>query len=77
MEADYLSINKELNEVNWDAVLCDESIDTNWESFKNILLTVSTKFTPKTVKKPYSNKPSWWTTQISKVVKEKHQLYSQ
>jgi len=35
MKADYLSINKEFNEVNWpDAVLCDESIDTNWESLK-------------------------------------------
>ena len=56
MKADYLSIN---NELDWDAVLCNESIDANWESFKNILLTVSTKFTPKAVKKPYSNKPSW------------------
>ena len=55
----------------WDAVLCDESVDANCEFFKNnILLTVSTKFTPKAVKKPYSNKPSWRTTQISKVVKK-------
>ena len=59
MKADYLSINNELNEVDWDAVFCDESVDTNWESFKNILLTVSTKFTSKAVKKPNSNKPSW------------------
>jgi len=54
MKAGYLCINNELNEVDWDAVLCDESIDT---SFKNTLLTVSTKFTPKAVKKPHSNKP--------------------
>jgi len=59
MKADYLSINNELNEADWDAVFCDESVDTNWESFKNILLTVSTKFTSKAVKKPNSNKPSW------------------
>jgi len=50
MKADYLSINNKLNEVNWDTVLCNESIDTNWEAFKNILLTISTKFTPKAVK---------------------------
>ena len=33
MKADYPSINNELNEVDWDTVLCDESIDINWDIF--------------------------------------------
>ena len=51
MKADCPSINEELNEVDWDTVLCDESIDINWDIFKTILLTISSKHTPKVTKK--------------------------
>ena len=76
MKGDYSTLNTEFNGVDWDTLLCHESIDINWNLFKNTVPTISFKYIPKTTKKPTSNKPSWWYTQISKTIKEKQQLYS-
>ena len=63
--------------MHWDILLSEESIDNNWNSFKSIVLVISSKCTPEVTKKCVSNKPPWWSTQISKAVKEKQYLFSQ
>ena len=70
MKGDYSTLNTELNGVDWDTLLCHE---TNWNLFKRTVLTISTKYITKVTN---NIKPSWWSTQISKVIKEKQKLYS-
>ena len=77
MKADYEAINSELDKVHWDTLLCEESVDDNWKSFKSIVSAISSKYTPKVTKKCIYNKPRWWSTQISKAVKEKQHLFLQ
>ena len=79
LTADYTSISSELNEIHWDILLSDESIDANWNLFKSNVLAIASKYIPKvkvTKKHIYYN-PSWWSTQIIKAIKEKQYLYSQ
>jgi len=40
-KADYTAINGELNEIHWDILLWDESIDINWNLFKSNVLAIS------------------------------------
>ena len=72
-------MTSELKEVHWDILLSDESIDANWNLHKNTVLAIVSKYVPKVevTKKHISNKPLWWSTQISKAIKEKQYLYSQ
>lgn len=65
---------QELDRTDWESLLCNESIDVNWDSFKKKLTT--DKYVPNVVRKPPSNKPLWWTGTIAKANKQKHQLYS-
>jgi len=76
IKGDYLSLNAELNEVNWDTILCHDSIDVNWNLFKNIVLNASTEYIPKVIKKPINNKQPWWSPHIGKAIKEKQKCYS-
>ena len=59
--------------------MSDESIDANWNLLKSNVLAIVSKYIPKVevTKKHISNKPLWWSTQISKAVKEKQYLYFQ
>jgi len=75
-KANFISIRNELSLVEWDTLLCDDSIDINWSAFKSTVNKISHKHTPKTTKRVTTNKPPWWSTQISKAIKEKHYLHS-
>ena len=79
LKADYTCITSELNKIHWDILLSNESIDANWNLLKSTVLAIVIKYVPKVevTKKHISNKPLWWSTQISKAVKEKQYLYSQ
>ena len=77
MKADYPTISSELSKVHWDTLLNKQSIDANWNTFKSVILAISSKYTPKVNKKCVSNKPPWWSTQISKAVRDKQHLFSQ
>ena len=76
-KGNYLAICEELDKVDWNNVLQNNCIDTNWDLFKNRVLTIANKHIPKVRKKPESNKPPWWSKSLSKVVKEKQNLYLQ
>ena len=76
MKADYCTISSELDKVHWDTLLREQSTDDNWNTFKSIVLAISSKYTPKIKKKRVSNKPPWWSTQISKAVRDKQHLFS-
>ena len=43
----------------------------------SVILAISSEYTPKVNKKCVSNKPPWWSTQISKAVRDKQHLFSQ
>jgi len=74
-KANYISIRNELSLVDWDTLLCDDSIDINWSTFKNTVDRIFSKYTPKTTKRAATNKPPWWSTQIGKAIKEKRNLH--
>jgi len=76
-KGNYLAICEEPDKVDWNNVLQNNCIDTNWDLFKNRVLTIANKHIPKVRKKPESNKPPWWSKSLSKVVKEKQNLYLQ
>ena len=76
MKGDYLSLNAELNEVDWDTLMCHDSIDVNWNLFKNTVLNASTEYIPKVIKRPTCNKPPWWSPHIGRAIKEKQKFYS-
>ena len=77
MKADYPTISSELSKVHWDTLLNEQSIDANWNTFKSVVLAISSKYIPKVNKKCVSNKPPLWSTQISKAVRDKQHLFSQ
>ena len=77
MKADYPTISSELSKVHWDTLLNEQSINANWNTFKSVILAISGKYTPKVKKISVSNKPTWWSTQISKAVRDKQHLFSQ
>ena len=51
-KGDYVSLNAELD---WDTLMCHDTIDVNWNLFKNTVLKASTKYIPKAIKKPTTN----------------------
>ena len=34
MNGDYVSLNAKLNEVDWDTLMCHDTIDVNWNLFQ-------------------------------------------
>ena len=67
---------EELDNIDWDDLLQHDSIETNWDLFKNLMLSLLDKYVPKVVKKVNTNKPPWWSSRLSKAVRDKQYLYS-
>jgi len=76
-KGNYLAIREELDNTDWDNLLLHDSIETNWNLFKNLILSLPDKFVPKATKKVVTNKPPWWSNHLSKAIKGKQYLYSQ
>ena len=68
------AIQEELDTINWDDLFYHNSIETNWDLFKNIVLSPTDKFVPKVNKKAESNKPPGWSSHLTKASKDKHRL---
>ena len=74
---DYSAMQEELDTIKWDNLFYHSSIETNWDLFKNIVLSLTDKFVPKVNKKAESNNPSLVVSHLNKAIKDKHRLYSQ
>ena len=75
-KGNYLAMCEELDNIDWDDLLQHDSIETNWDLFKNLMLSLLDKYVPKVVKKVNTNKPPWWSSRLSKAVRDKQYLYS-
>ena len=47
---------EEFDKINWDSLLQNDFLDTNWKLFKHKVLDVTNKFIPRVTKKPVTNK---------------------
>ena len=66
-----MAICQELNTIYWD------NMTTKWIIFRNLVLSLVEKYVSKAAKKAETNKPPWWSNQLTQVIKEKQNLYSQ
>ena len=71
----YLEICQELDLIDWDTLLQHDSIETNWDLFKNLVLSLVDKYVPKASRKVENNKPPWWSNHLTKAIKDKQNLY--
>lgn len=55
-----------LDEIDWESLFNNNSIDENWNLFKKEVAIVVSKYVPKTIKKAPTNKPPWWTNNLAK-----------
>ena len=76
-KGNYVAICKEVDAIDWDILLQHYSIETNWIIFRNLVLSLVEKYVPKATKKAETSKPPWWSSQLTKAIKEKKNLYSQ
>ena len=74
-KGNYQAICEELDTVNWNDLLQGDCIDTNWDLFKYRVLSVANNHIPKAAKKSANNRPPWWSSRLSKAVKEKQDLF--
>ena len=75
-KGNYLVMCQELDEVDWESLFSNNSIDENWNLFKEEVASVVSKYVPMISKKVPTNKPPWWTRRLAKAIKQKQQLYS-
>lgn len=73
-KADYESINKEISEVDWNVILCDQDINNNVEIFYNKLNEIINKYAPK-VKIDGSKFPIWYSKELIRLIKEKEYYF--
>ena len=75
-KGNYPSICEKFDKIDWDSLLQNDSLDTNWKLFKHRVLAVANKFIPKINRKPVTNKPpyAWWSTHINRAVKENNKF---
>ena len=65
----YLVMCQELDEIDWEILFSNNSIDENWNLFKERVLSVVSKHVPEISKKVPTNKPPWWTNRLAKAIK--------
>ena len=75
-KGNYSLMCQDLDEIDWESLFNNNSIDENWNLFKKEVAIVVSKHVPKTTKKAPTNKPPWWTNNLAKAIKQKQQLYS-
>ncbi|KAJ3665857.1 hypothetical protein Zmor_001324 [Zophobas morio] len=71
---DYKSVNEDLKKLDWFTLLSDQSIEQNWQVFKNVLRSTVSKHSAVITVKRSSTKP-WITAKILKLVRTKRALW--
>ncbi|XP_065891034.1 uncharacterized protein [Dysidea avara] len=61
--------------IDWADRMCSDSIDDNWEVFKQLVNDAAIQFVPTSTPKA-SKSPPWWTKSISVAIKAKHSALS-
>ena len=74
-KGNYPAMSKEFDKINWDSLLQNDSLDTNWKLFKHKILAATNKFIPRATKTSVTKKPPWWSSHISRDVKEKQKSF--
>ena len=69
-------MNEFLANIDWANVLCNDNVNENWTTFKNILLDAQQKFVPLQPIKS-NNKPPWLKKSIHKEIKNKQAAFKQ
>lgn len=69
-KADYVSINTEIEQINWTEILNDQNIDIASENFYYIIMNIINKFVPLT-KRGVDNYPLWFSPILINVINDK------
>ena len=72
---DYDSMNNFLNEVNWNSLLSESNIETNWLPFKDLLITTTERYVPTVPMNSQKLKPPWWNKSLASDITTKCKLY--
>ena len=56
-------------------IMNSDSIQKNWDVFKQLVQKAVTQFVPTTTFKP-KNSPPWWTKSLSRTINVKHNAFS-
>ena len=72
-KADYMQINRELVDVNWDQIFNDRALDDCVDLFYNYILNSINKFVPKF----YVNKkfPQYFSSRTIRIIKQKNKIH--
>ena len=74
-KGDYQGMNEYFMGIDWADRMCSDSIDDNWEVFKQLVNVAAVQFVPTSTPKA-SKSPPWWTKSISVAIKAKHSAFS-
>ena len=74
-KGDYQAMNDYFAEINWAELSCSDSIEVNWDLFKQKMEDAMVQFVPTSIFKSKTH-PPWWTKCISKAIKAKHAAFS-
>lgn len=72
-KADYVSIHKYLDSLNWESLLGERSVDEMVDVFSDILRDVMQKFVPK-CKLKSTKYPVWYSTSLIRMLKIKNRI---
>ena len=68
-------MNNFRNEVDWNDLLSDSSIETNRLLFKNLLTIATERYVPTVSMKSQKLKPPWWNKSLASDIAIKRKLY--
>ena len=68
-------MNNFLNEVDWNSLLSDSSIKTNWLLFKDLLIAATKRYVPTEPMNSQKLKPPWGNKSLASDIAMKRELY--
>ena len=76
--ANFTKLRSTLNKSNWIKISNEVDIDKAWEAFTTELINAVTQCVPFRDRRPATNKPKWWNSEIEKSLslkKRAHKKY--
>lgn len=76
-KADYIMINNELEQLNWDGIFAHSNLDEMVDKFYEVIQKIITRYTP-IIRPKKDNYPKWFTQKIIKLISDKkffHDIY--
>ena len=71
-KGDYNGIRGEIEEIDWDTLFLEKSVDQSWQLFKDILLSLQDKYIPTVrIKEGSKPKPKWMDKEVTLAIKNK------